>query len=117
MARLCSEARINLEWLATGTGARDADTSYATGQAPATQVDTVIDADILADVLAALRARQDRTRRRWQPAHEARIAAQIYQYLIEEEQPTAEDRARVLKLVTAIVEGISEGTDTTQGDD
>lgn len=112
---------INVNWVLTGEGpqmAAEAGTDryhvrevsevpYGSSTARSSS-DTVIDAEVLEDVLKVLRRYQDKRGQRWPPDHEARLAAEIYQYLIEmEQQPTPEDRAHTLELVTRILGGIN----------
>ncbi|MEQ9132689.1 MAG: helix-turn-helix transcriptional regulator [Salinisphaeraceae bacterium] len=97
---------INVNWILTGEG------PMWSAQAPAATGDTAaatVDEGILEDVLIVLREREQRTGRRLAPDREARLVAQIYQYICENEAgPTAEDRDRVRKLVQLVTGDVSE---------
>lgn len=94
---------VNINWVLTGEGAQ-----MRADPAPANASDAPISAEVLEDVLKVLRRYQDKRGRHWLPEHEARLAVEIYQYLMEmEQQPTPEDRARTLKLVTTILGGLN----------
>lgn len=93
----------NANWILSGKGPQMADDRQKVAQADGTRTDNVVDAEVLEDVLVVLRSRQDRRGRRFTPRNEARLVAEIYQYLIEQEQPTAEDRAKVLRLIDTIM--------------
>lgn len=94
---------VNVNWVLTGEGPQ-----MRTAPAPANASDAPISAEVLEDVLKVLRRYQDKRGRHWLPEHEARLAVEIYQYLMEmEQQPTPADRARTLELVTTILGGLN----------
>src|SRR5699024_3010213 len=105
---------FNVNWILTGYGSMLIADNGQSANTPAGATD--IDPDVLTDVLAVLRQHQDRNHFRWKPDHEAKIVAEIYQYLIEteQEQPTAEDRAKVFRLITSIIGGTNEHAHTQE---
>lgn len=106
---------VHVEWLATGEGPQMAGDKPKVGQAPGVSSVNVVDSEVLEDILLVLRARQDRRRRRFTPRNEARLVSEIYQYIIEQEQPTAEDRAKVLRLIDTIIGGTNVESSGTPG--
>lgn len=117
LVAMAHAAEVNIEWLATGEGPKRAGDRQKVGESATAQSANVVDAEVLEDVLVALRARQDRLGRRFKPRNEARLVSEIYQYIIEQEQPTAEDRAKVLRLIDTIIGGTNVEPTGPQGSD
>lgn len=101
---------VNVNWILTGEGPQMRTAAQTPGEAAA------VDIELLGELLKMLRQHQDKCGRRYVPEDEAAIIAKMYQYVIEEETPTREDRQRVIRLVSKIVGGMDIGTQSTQHD-